>query len=41
MVGGGDFVKIMGLALGGKEMGGVFWWNDFREGIVCDTFLLI
>ena len=32
----GDFIKIMGLALGGKEIGGklgsIVWWNNFGEG---------
>ena len=36
MVGGGDFVEIRGLALGGKEigckLGGAVWWSDFRVG---------
>ena len=39
MVGGGDFVEIMGLVSGGMEIsgkfGGVVWWNDFRGGFAC------
>ena len=39
MVGGGNFVEIMGSALGGKEIGGEFggavWWNNFGEGFAC------
>lgn len=35
----GDFVEIMGLALGGKEiggmLGGVIWWSNFEEGFAC------
>lgn len=39
IVGGGDFVEILGLAHGGKEIGGkrggAVWWNDFGEGFAC------
>ena len=41
MVGGGEFVEIMGLTpdsvkIDGK-LGGVVRWNNFREGFACDN----
>ena len=36
MVGGGDFIEIMGLALGGSEIGGKFGGGGhFGEGFAC------
>ena len=36
MVGGGGFDEIMGLVLGGREiggkLGGAVWWSDFGKG---------
>lgn len=36
MIGDGDFIKIIGVAFGDREIGGklgaAIWWNDFGEG---------